>query len=102
MSCLASENFGVVINAGLMTSAGTKLVYSFIQYSAHKPRNEYISDCKRISLYGQLMAGYVLMSSAKSRDLDRLIRFLVSWGCVRLWPLGTSATIWPIVVASDD
>jgi hypothetical protein len=28
--------------------------------------------------------------------------FLVSWGGVRLSPTGTSATIWPIVPASDD
>jgi hypothetical protein len=28
--------------------------------------------------------------------------FLVSWGGVRLGPLGTSATIWPIVPAPDD
>jgi hypothetical protein len=27
---------------------------------------------------------------------------LVSWGGVRLSPLGTSATIWPIVPAPDD
>jgi hypothetical protein len=30
------------------------------------------------------------------------IFFLVSWGCVRLSPLGTSANIWPIVPAPDD
>jgi hypothetical protein len=28
--------------------------------------------------------------------------FLVSWGGVRVNPLGTSVTIWPIVPASDD
>jgi hypothetical protein len=28
--------------------------------------------------------------------------FLVSWGGVRLSPLGTSATIWPIVPAPDN
>jgi hypothetical protein len=28
--------------------------------------------------------------------------FLVSWGGVRLSPLGTSATNWPIVPAPDD
>jgi hypothetical protein len=28
--------------------------------------------------------------------------FLVSWGGVRLSPLGTSVTNWPIVSASDD
>jgi hypothetical protein len=27
---------------------------------------------------------------------------LVSWGGVRLSPLGTSATVWPIVPAPDD
>jgi hypothetical protein len=27
---------------------------------------------------------------------------LVSWGGVKLSPLGTSATIWPIVPAPDD
>jgi hypothetical protein len=31
-----------------------------------------------------------------------LVFFLVSWGGVRLSPLGTSATDWPIVPASDD
>jgi hypothetical protein len=30
------------------------------------------------------------------------VTFLVSWGGVRLSPLGTSATIWPIVPAPDD
>jgi hypothetical protein len=28
--------------------------------------------------------------------------FLISWGGVRLSPLGTPATIWPIVPAPDD
>jgi hypothetical protein len=28
--------------------------------------------------------------------------FLVSWGGVRLSPLGTSVNIWPIVPAPDD
>jgi hypothetical protein len=28
--------------------------------------------------------------------------FLVSWGRVRLSPQGTSATVWPIVSATDD
>jgi hypothetical protein len=28
--------------------------------------------------------------------------FLVSWGVVRLSPLGTSATNWPIIPATDD
>jgi hypothetical protein len=32
---------------------------------------------------------------------SRLV-FLVSWGGVRLSPLGTSATNWPIVPAPDD
>jgi hypothetical protein len=31
-----------------------------------------------------------------------LVLFLVSWGGVRLSPLGTSATIWPTVPAPDD
>jgi hypothetical protein len=31
-----------------------------------------------------------------------LVFFLVSWGGVRLSPLGTAATNWPIVPAPDD
>jgi hypothetical protein len=31
-----------------------------------------------------------------------LLIFLISWGGVRLSPLGTSATVWPIVPAPDD
>jgi hypothetical protein len=31
-----------------------------------------------------------------------LVFFLVSWGGVRLSPLGTSATNWPIVPVLDD
>jgi hypothetical protein len=31
-----------------------------------------------------------------------VVFFLVSWGGVRLSPLGTSATNWPIVPAPDD
>jgi hypothetical protein len=31
-----------------------------------------------------------------------LFFFLVSWGGVRLSPLGTSANIWPIESAPDD
>jgi hypothetical protein len=30
------------------------------------------------------------------------IFFLISWGGVRLSPLGTSATVWPIVPDPDD
>jgi hypothetical protein len=36
------------------------------------------------------------------RCLIKSIQHLVSWGGLRLRPLGTSATIWPIVPAPDD
>jgi hypothetical protein len=34
--------------------------------------------------------------------LSPIFFFLVSWGRVRLSPIGTPATNWPIVQASDD
>jgi hypothetical protein len=33
---------------------------------------------------------------------SNIVLFLVSWGGVRLSPLGTSATNWPIVPVPDD
>jgi hypothetical protein len=38
----------------------------------------------------------------KNHGVTSEISFLVSWGGVRLSPLGTSATNWPIVPAPDD
>jgi hypothetical protein len=38
----------------------------------------------------------------KRTNIPRRVFFLISWGGVRLSPLGTSVTIWPIVPAPDD
>jgi hypothetical protein len=35
------------------------------------------------------------------RKFTQLVLFLLSWGCVRLSPLGMLAIIWPILPASD-
>jgi hypothetical protein len=51
---------------------------------------EFTSDCIITTVMRGLVLQFVVVFS------------LVSWGGVRLSPLGTSATIWPIVPAPDD
>jgi hypothetical protein len=43
---------------------------------------------------------YLLIIHVVAKGND--IFYLVSWGVVRLSPLGTAATNWPIVPAPDD
>jgi hypothetical protein len=44
---------------------------------------------------------FFIVTALKTSNLNTVF-FLVSWGGVRLSPLGTSATNWPIVPAPDD
>jgi hypothetical protein len=44
----------------------------------------------------------VVSVTASTPSISIFSFFLVSWGRVRLGPLGTSATNWPIVPAPDD
>jgi hypothetical protein len=46
--------------------------------------------------------GCELSVSCNGRIAPGIVFFLVSWDAVRLSPLGTSATNWPIVPAPDD
>jgi hypothetical protein len=62
-----------------------------------------------ISCLGALSDGILCYASSTGKkelhsnyEISLEIFLLVSWGGVRLSPLGTSATNWPIVSALDD
>jgi hypothetical protein len=66
--------------------------------SIHRPRQWWV---------GIELSAFVHSSTSAAADVYLLTDFNVSfffvpWGGVRLSPLGTSATVWPIAPAPDD
>jgi hypothetical protein len=67
-------------------------------------KNQFCCWCNELLLFhasGCDAVGGKCWKSPYSSDLRLVYFFVVSWGGVRLSPLGTSATNWPIVPAPD-
>jgi hypothetical protein len=63
----------------------------------------YCTDIRKTILFSSVeIHNFILSRLDKTRALQSTIFFIVSWGGLRLSPLGTSATNLPIVPAPDD